>query len=502
MPVYEAENPQGQTIEFDWNAPNPPTDADIQEIFSAAAQQQQQSPQTKTDIPSFRAPKPGSEKDPILRHSEEIPEIPIRDVAAGIFRNFGKDAKTVGSSFWAALTNPVESAKVLGGLAKGALELAVPAAEAPTSPEQLRVGVQSKHEKLALAFGDFMKERYGSVEKFKVSLRDTPVQTAADLSVFFTGAAGALPKVEQLNTVANILKTVGHVTDPINAAKMIIRLPMTLTAKAFPGISKKLYESSLKLSPKLSVSARSSIVQKGLKEGFIPTEKSLARLQEKITGIVKEVDGQVLDATYRGQIVSTGEVVNALDDLETFFRKTTTPKEYLASITKIKEAFLEAHGKALTPQMAQEIKRNTHTLLQRSYGQLSDVVKETNKALARGLRIELEKLHPELGRLNKEASELIKLDNALNSAVGQISKREIFNTRETFAMAAAVSADTARRQSLTGFILLDKILTSPTLKTRLAVALKKAEKLAPRQRLIPAGNIAFQTGRIQQEVEK
>ena len=102
---------------------------------------------------------------------------------------------------------------------------------------------------------------------------------------------------------------------------------------------------------------------------------------------------------------------------------------------------------------------------------MDDRSKATNrayKAVGRGLRIELERLYPDLTKLNKESAALLTLENELAKAVGRVGNRDITSLGLRVALSGQPSAVGVSNAVMSVFEM-------PRIKARLATALYKAQ---------------------------
>jgi len=110
----------------------------------------------------------------------------------------------------------------LGKLGLGAVEKVIPG--------------KQKEEEVFDRFVDFLKQRYGSWERFQETFRTDPVGTALDLSIVFGGSGALMRRIGQINKVpelvraGEIISKTGRTIEPLGATgkgvKRIVR-PIT-----------------------------------------------------------------------------------------------------------------------------------------------------------------------------------------------------------------------------------------------------------------------------------
>lgn len=135
-----------------------------------------------------------------------------------------ENVKQVGS----AILSPVQTAKNIGKLALGTVQLAIP-------------GEQGQ-EDVARGVGQFYKERYGGLKNIGETLYNDPVGALLDVSTV-AGGVGAAAKLGKFGKVAEVAGTIEKATQPLNVAKSIF--------KKVPGVS-KFAESTAKIAPEVA----------------------------------------------------------------------------------------------------------------------------------------------------------------------------------------------------------------------------------------------------------
>ena len=339
-------------------------------------------------------------------------------------------------------------------------------------------------------FAKFIDQEYGSVSRILHKVKTDFVGAAGDSSVIFGGLGGILKQVakattiankaQQINAFAKFFKSTGKFLDPINAAKTAVRMFPFAFTKAFPDVASNMVASALQVPLSFSPAARQRVIQTAMKTGFVPSTKDLNAINKQIDNIVDQIDTEVVKATKAGKEVSVEKVLKAYDGLEEFEGGGAFPNEYLKAIKKTKKAFAKLHGKNLTPEQAQIMKRTEQIKLNKAFGEMKNFTIEVKKAIPAGLRQQLEDIHPILKELNPKAKELIELEIALSKAAGRLSRREVLPTSQIAASAAAATAEAAAtRAGLTSFVLLNQVSKSPRVKLWLGRALNKAAKLTP-----------------------
>src|SRR5262245_43569331 len=158
-------------------------------------------------------------------------------------QNLASSMSQFGSNIVGAVMNPRQTVEGMLGLVGGTMEKLVPG--------------EGELEKYPDAFGQFLVDRYGSLEKFRKTMYEDPVGTLADLSTATGLGAGILKgiafpaRMAGLTRTAGLLEgtargagTVSQFTDPNRLAFNVATLPLR-PAK----IPERLYQSALKPPP-------------------------------------------------------------------------------------------------------------------------------------------------------------------------------------------------------------------------------------------------------------
>ena len=285
-------------------------------------------------------------------------------------------------------------------------------------------------------------------------------------------ALGNVPAETLPESLANTGKDVvsGAVME---AGGQIVGAGLSAATQGIKKLIPKLYASATKMSTTLSPKERAARVATGLKEGITPNDKGLTKLEGLKKEIFNQIDDAIKSGVEKGDTISTQTVLKRLKDVKTKFSESATPNQFRDAIDKISEDF-KTYGDKIPVDKAQRIKQNIYQILKdTAYGELKGPQKETQKAIARGIKEELEGLYPELKGLNKKASEYIKLQDSLERAIGRIQNRDVIGLGdEVMATAGAVLGGPVGA----GAVVTRKILGLPNVKARIAIALYKAGK--------------------------
>ncbi len=210
----------------------------------------------------------------------------------------------------------------------------------------------------------------------------------------------------------------------------------------------------------------------GLDEKIFPTEQGLVRLEGKIDAVNRQIGNAIRVAGKRGMI-ETDKVVKQLSAVKRRFKSDLTHgKEILQEVDALRDKILKEQGPLMTAQKAQEAKVILHRNLKKKYLEIKDHTIEGQKALAKGLRIQLEKLYPEIKNLNVEHKALRGLEKEITRAAGRIRNREIISLLASTSAAAGGAAYQGPEGLMYGLAV--ELLVSPRSKTAIAIALNRA----------------------------
>jgi hypothetical protein len=150
--------------------------------------------------------------------------------------------------------------------------------------------------------------------------------------------------------------------------------------------------SALKPGVKLSMKAATKgetpeVVKTLLKEGINVTPGGAAKLERLINASDDEISHAIQGVT--GQI-NPLKVASRLTPTAKEFASQVNPTSDLEAISKVGQEFLETHPTDIDLQAAQAMKRGTYKQLAGKYGELKGAEVEAQKALARGLKEEIE----------------------------------------------------------------------------------------------------------------
>jgi len=136
------------------------------------------------------------------------------------------------------------------------------------------------------------------------------------------------------------------------------------------------------------------------------TPGGIGQIQTKIGSLGDEVTNLLTPSTAQ---VSRDAVMNALNKTQGKFATQVTPASDLKAIKAVGDEFASTYPKSIPIQQAQKLKQGTYAVLgDKAYkGELKAAETEAQKALASGLRTEIENAIPQVGPINAQQSDLI-----------------------------------------------------------------------------------------------
>lgn len=222
--------------------------------------------------------------------------------------------------------------------------------------------------------------------------------------------------------------------------------------------------------PGEELNARQKAVKAGLEGGILPNEAGLAEVRNIIKMTTDQIDEVVREGAKKGHTIKTQDVLNSLERSYKAAENSSDPITAKRMVDRIGEKFLKGHGDTIPVDKALGIKRQIGKEV--SFGKFQNLTKEANKDLRYGLNEKLKEMYPELKGLNTKDEAYIKLNEALESAVGRIGNRDIISLGDEITATTGAVAGGPLGAGL--LVTAKKVLSFPTVRARLAIALHKA----------------------------
>lgn len=279
-----------------------------------------------------------------------------------------------------------------------------------------------------------------------------------------------------------IAQAVGHSlgsTAQVAAAMESTKPSKTIPIPGAQSQAERMYQSALKPSTTLPTAKVASMVKTGLEEGIPVSEAGRAKLADLVDDLNSKVQDQISQGSAQGATVNKYAVASRLSGTAHKFSTQVNPEADLGAVAKSGNEFLQNQPTNIPAAQAQAIKAGTYKQLGgKAYGELDTASIEAQKALARGIKEELQTQFPEIKGLNAREGQLIGLDDALERAVKRINNHQLIGIG-TPIVAGATGAVTgsAPLGAVTG--ILKAVIDDPVVKSKMAIALNRAGKGIP-----------------------
>ncbi len=353
------------------------------------------------------------------REAIQGPGMPLGEVATSAVQNIPSSGVQLVKDVTMPIRHPIETAKAVGTLAKGAAQKLIP-------------GEQPAEQSVDQVISS-MVDRYGGVENIKKTVAEDPVGFLGDVASIFipAGAAGkltgALGKVPALAKAGEVLSKAGEIIEPITTAtKATKEAAAKIIPKDLPG---KLYESAAKFKTSIPESDRLKMVDTALENSIMPTVKGLDKTRNMIDGLNANITTLIDKATDQGKRVNVRDLFKEFDSMKK--ELSGDPLLRAAQINRIEKSlktYFKDLGKAdLTPSEAQKLKQKIYKETGSFYSSVKEApaTVEAKQAVARAAKESIEEIFPEIKGLNKKEGALIALRNELERSASRISNRDL-----------------------------------------------------------------------------
>lgn len=334
-------------------------------------------------------------------------------------------AKDVAATVW----SPIDTAEGVGKMVLGAISK-VPGMD---------FDALKQYEPNADAVGQYVTDRYGSIDKFQRALEQDPVGVAMEVMPTGAGAvkgaaklAGKIPAqgsmlpqaIEAANKAGDIMKL-----DPLSMAGGVKTLAMRPFESKAPGM----YESAAKLPTTMPEKDRNRIVQTALEQQIPLSQRGMAKAQKKLRVLGAQIEDLMDVAAERGGVVYFKDVVVPVQKLKRELEASKTPgsKNAISTIDNYMNEWhddlIETGSTALSVRDLQRIKTDLYKRINfnRSQQKADIPLEETEKALSRGARESIEGIVPEIKDVNRQYGGLEMVADKLPRSVSRIDNRDM-----------------------------------------------------------------------------
>jgi hypothetical protein len=330
------------------------------------------------------------------------------------------------------------------------------------------------------AFKNYYVQKYGSIDRLNETAINDPVGLMGDLSMFLSGAGGALKVAGKAGKVASVAKvgsqiaSAGSSFEPINAISGVA--VKGATAALPTSVETSMYRRALKPSTTLNTVERDKRINTGLNEGIPSTSGGLGKSKQTIREINSEIQDRINAYSAEGQTVNAGGVANKVENdlLNQIVQKEPLPDRPLTQVSKVTGEFRKNSPSEISLRQAQDYKQSLNKQLDDFYRNLSaspdksaliaqQWTNKTKAALASSLRDEISNIFPEVTSLNKRESALIQFNKTLERSVNRISQHDLLSLKGLIATVKDPR-----------YFFVNYVLNNPKVESSLAIALRSA----------------------------
>jgi len=216
-----------------------------------------------------------------------------REFTGEMVSNIPESAAEFGSNLIQPFLHPIDTAESIYKLGSGAVQKLIPG--------------EQGNEQYADAMGQFVSDRYGSIEGFKETAKTDPVGVLADISMVLTGGGTAAARAPGIiGKAGRATQKVGKATEPLNLAKGAAKYGAAKVVNKIDPVG--LYESSAKFSTTIPKGRRAEMASTAIKHGLLPTDTGLDKLQTVTDKFSSKIDGLISDATKAGKTIPKGAI--------------------------------------------------------------------------------------------------------------------------------------------------------------------------------------------------
>lgn len=241
--------------------------------------------------------------------------------------------------------------------------------------------------------------------------------------------------------------------------------------------ARRMYQSALKPPPgSNSASDVAKMVSTGLSNEIPVSASGAVKLKALVSDLNNKIAAEIQAGSQQGVTVNKFDVAQRLGSTANRFATQVNPEADLTAIGNSGNEFLRNQPNEIPASAAQKIKQGTYQQLSdKAYGELTSATEESQKALARGLKEELQKAFPEIGDLNASESQLLGLQPSLERAVRRIDNHQLLGIG-TPITAGAVGAVTGSGPVGIAAGIMKAALDDPMLKSKIAIILNRASQ--------------------------
>lgn len=366
--------------------------------------------------------------------------------------------------------HPVETAKGLGNLAEGAVDLANPNI----------IGGEDKSD-YARAVGQFLKDRYGSTEAILSTLENDPVGLLSDVGGLVSG--GATVGAKMTGKGAKIAKAAEYLDPVVAAGRGLKAGPGSAVAKWLD--PNDMMREVLKFNTTDAPDEHAKWAQTALDEKVVKGSDLTGKFTDKINRLTESLT-EAIDAAAPETAVPVERVLAGLEELKankTAFKIESAKDRDL--IDAFKEDFLAEHGdrQYVTVREVQDFKTDVYDKVynRRKKGKGRNTKEDIYTTVGRSAKEAIEEAEPSVKALNSQLGDLLDARDPLMQKWNRIDNRSKWSlTQMLMTGIGAGLGDT--RGAAAG--LLAGTVFRPENTARMAVALNELIKNGANARLV------------------
>jgi F0F1-type ATP synthase membrane subunit c/vacuolar-type H+-ATPase subunit K len=303
--------------------------------------------------------------------------------------------------------------------------------------------------------------------------------TAGGVELLRTGG-----DVDKAKTVGLVGAAIPAVTGPLGSA-----LSLVFGRALNP---KQLYQSALRPPPGKGAEAVEKVVEAGLKERIPVSEKGYAMAGDRWHDL-NEAIGKTI-SNDPSKPINVNRALKSLTDLKAKWSYGSGDPAFEAAVNQVEKNFRRQYAIPkrgpghMTGEQAQEVKKGLYREIRLSNEGAWNATKpntldvQAKQEIARGLKLELEAIYPQIKNLNEREGAVIELERALSRFVareGNIRITPYFaavGAGAAFTAAGEAGAGAAMGMGILGAHLIRSAIENPEVKSKLAFALLKVGK--------------------------
>jgi hypothetical protein len=378
----------------------------------------------------------------------------------GFVQNVGTSAGRMAEGVGQMIAHPIDTLGNMAAIGVGGIQRVFPTFTSGVAPEK-----RAEADRTFQGAVDVYKNRYGSPQKIADTLYTDPVGAAADVSTVL-GGAGMAAKAANFPRVARAAELASAATNPLapvsKAVGAVGNRVAEVTAPGRQSAAEWLAIKSLKPDVNSTPEQRAALAQTQIREklptsvkGYQQGSTLLNQLSTKLDGIISDLDahGAKVDVDVaRAQLAKVRDSFETVDPARNQARVNAMDRRVGKSVGTFEERMVPTPSESglvdasdnpvmidkpeqvrvsgdIPISEAQARKQKTYRVLNKSYGEQRAVDVESLKALARGLKQEIENSAAKLegtvpgaedvSSLNKREADIIKLQKAMLPKITQ-----------------------------------------------------------------------------------